>query len=364
MSADNNAFTSWLELTDIVNPPQNMSPLHIAAHSGMLNYCQHLIQLGQDVRGLDDASRTPISWAAIKGYANIVAILLENGADADLDDYEGLKPLHYAAKANQFEVVKILLAAGVDPLTPRTKDYSRRRCGNSASAIGHTALYYACIGGCAETVVEFMKYISTEELDRALGCAANAGKTNVVITLLESPYISVDTMAWGVTPLYSAARQQNPVMIKALLQKGANPNARSPISRTPQHKGPHLRGAPRSWGDSLENEDCRETPLHAAARGFYYRALSTPDKEDILKECCKLLVDAGSDVNAVGDGGNYPIHYSTSPAITAMLLKHGAEATVTSKNGSTPLHLACERQAHEKLIELLVSHGADINAKR
>lgn len=129
MSADNHAFTSWLELTDIVNPPQNMSPLHIAAHNGMLNYCQHLIQLGQDVRGLDDASRTPISWPAIKGHANIVAILLENGADADLDDCEGLKPLHYAAKANQFEVVKILLAAGVDPLTPRTKDYSRRRCG-------------------------------------------------------------------------------------------------------------------------------------------------------------------------------------------------------------------------------------------
>jgi ankyrin repeat protein len=47
-----------------------------------------------------------------------------------------------------------------------------------------------------------------------------------------------------------------------------------------------------------------------------------------------------------------------------MLLKYGAEATVTSKNGSTPLHLTCERKAHEKLIELLVSHGADINAKR
>jgi ankyrin repeat protein len=93
-----------------------------------------------------------------------------------------------------------------------------------------------------------MKYISTEELDRALGCAANAGKTNVVITLLESPYIPVDTMAWGVTPLYGAARKQNPVMIKALLQKGANPNARSPISQAPQPEALIL-GVPPDLGE-------------------------------------------------------------------------------------------------------------------
>lgn len=360
MKTDNQAFVSWTELAWPNQAVQKMSPLHIAAHEGILEYCQHLIRLGHDVNELDATLRTPISWASAKGHTNVVTILLENGANANPDDKAGLKPLHYAAQANHSEVVRLLLTVGVDPLTPRTKNYQGRRCGNAPSEIGVTAVQYACQGGCAETVIEFMKYLNTEELDRALCCAASAGKANVVITLLESPNISVDNMAWGATPLFYAARNHNPVVIKALLQKGADPNARSTIVQASRRMTARSRRSPLEWNDNR-----RHTPLHSILAGLNHRGTSsTLEKEDVLRECCKLLVDAGSDVNALGEDDRHPIHYSTSPAITSILLAYGAKATVTSRDGSTPLHFACEEGAHEDLIELLVRHGADINAKR
>ena len=146
------------------------------------------------------------------------------------------------------KLLKILVAAAVDLLTPTTKDCPRRRFGGSASAIGDTALRYACQGGCAESVVR------AEELDRALGCAADAGNASVVINFLESSYISVHIVAWDSTPLYSAARTHNTVMIRILLRKSANKNTRSLNSKALQRRDPYLRGAIRAW-DDLDNKN-------------------------------------------------------------------------------------------------------------
>ena len=92
-----------------------------------------------------------------------------------------------------------------------------------SSAIGHTAYSMLVKEDVPRLVIESMKYLSAEELDRALGCAASE-VTNLPITLLESPYISVDNMAWGATPLFCAAHNENPAMIQALLKRGANPS--------------------------------------------------------------------------------------------------------------------------------------------
>jgi hypothetical protein len=48
---------------------------------------------------------------------------------------------------------------------------------------------------------------------------------------------------------------------------------------------------------------------------------------------------------------------------TAWLLSHGANPNSCIVDGRTPLHSAADRNSHTKVVEMLLDHGADINAK-
>ncbi|XP_062850414.1 ankyrin repeat domain-containing protein 53 isoform X2 [Trichomycterus rosablanca] len=82
--------------------------------------------------------------------------------------------------------------------------------------------------------------------------------------------------------------------------------------------------------------------------------------------CVKLLVESGTvDINVICPRGRRPIHMAVSPeskpnsyCCLTYLLKHGAQANVSTDEGVTPLHMA----AAEGLIEcvkVLVKIGAD-----
>jgi uncharacterized protein len=45
-----------------------------------------------------------------------------------------------------------------------------------------------------------------------------------------------------------------------------------------------------------------------------------------------------------------------------MLLDHGADPKLTTKDGATPLHNAAI-EGHAPIVEMLLEHGADINAR-
>lgn len=85
--------------------------------------------------------RTSLWWAATGGHADMIRFLVQAGADLDAEEkIRGLEPLHQAASKNHAEAVRALLEAGVDALTPRTREYCGRRCGNAARTRGHTPL--------------------------------------------------------------------------------------------------------------------------------------------------------------------------------------------------------------------------------
>lgn len=117
-----------------------------------------------------------------------------------------------------------------------------------------------------------------------------------LIQLLEVPLVCIALL-----------RHTNHVMRKVLFQKGAKPNARCHIPLAPQPKFSYLEGATRAWDDSLRYTSFLETLLHVVTRRNPHTRPSTLKKRDFLMEFCKLLIKAGSNINAIDVDERYPI---------------------------------------------------------
>jgi ankyrin repeat protein len=132
--------------------------------------------------------------AAKRGDVAAVRQALKEGADPNFAQGDGLTALHLAAEAGQLEVAKVLLAA-------RANVQAKTRIG------AYTPLHLAAGGGHADIV--------TALLDA--GADARAVTTNS-----------------AVTPLHLAAKALNgDAAVRALLQKGADVNARERSGQTP-----------------------------------------------------------------------------------------------------------------------------------
>ena len=145
---------------------------------------------------------------------------------------------------------------------------------------------------------------AAEEAQRDLIHAVWSNDPNRVREFLDSG-LSVETKDVGGTPLLlTAAEEGSTRIVKILLERGANPNIRSP------HYG--------------------QSPLHGACENF--------DVESI-----KDLVARGADVNAVDDHGQTPLMVAASTTdrdTVKFLIEHGANPNAVSRDGNTPLSLA------------------------
>jgi ankyrin repeat protein len=114
-----------------------------------------------------------------------------------------------------------------------------------------------------------------------------------------------------------------------------------------------LQSDPKLVGDRDKNGD---TPLHVAALHGQL-------------EVAQVLLQAGAEVNARNSYGAFTpadlwgvLGSSNHKDPIALLTVHGVDSQ-DMKNGYTPLHLAVFSVGHKKMVELLVSKGADVNAK-
>lgn len=99
------------------------TPLHEAAEEGQLEIVEMLISSGVKVNAKDKDGRTPLSYAAEEGNARIVEILLKNGAKPNDLDQEKRSAMSYAAEEGFPTIVSLLNKYGG---TFRGKDLSGR----------------------------------------------------------------------------------------------------------------------------------------------------------------------------------------------------------------------------------------------
>jgi ankyrin repeat protein/nucleoside-triphosphatase THEP1 len=365
----------WLEFkTDI---PANLTPLHISAYCGLVEYTEHLLTgvAKADLDIQDAFERTPIAYAAMAGQSDAVAVLLKYGARYDLPDRTGLLPIHHAAKVNRARVVRKLLEAGAEPLAPKSKEEIRFHRDSSRaknSTIGETALFYVCRNGHLESLLELEKFLDVEKLlNGPLHWASETGRRDILAVLLGHELIRHhidDKDANGNTPLYLATRERDSGTVRILLQNGADVNSRS--NDFTDETSP--LNPPRVVAKKLGN-----TPLHGWARINGYRP-SVDGKTGEMEEVLELLFQAGCDINAQDDNGKtalfawdglwLPPREDVASGFISMLLKRGADPSVIDSEGNTPVHQTTRHMSwnamYKKPLKLLIDAGANINAAR
>ena len=163
----------------------------------------------------------------------------------------------------------------------------------------------------------------------------------------------------GATALHWAVHWNDPIMVGRLIRAGANVNAANRFGATPL------------WMACSEGNNAMVEALVTAGADATIPALGG---EPVLMTAAqagsvpavKALLAYGADVNATEPRhGQTALMWAvggrdTYPDVARVLLEHGADVTVRSDGGMTPLLFAV-RQGDLEAVRLLVTAGADVN---
>jgi ankyrin repeat protein len=360
------------------------TPLSEAVSSGSAGMVEALLDAGADAKTLTtDEGESVLMTAARSGSADIVRLLLSRGADVNArEKYKGQTALMWAAAERHPAVVKLLLDHGADwkiRSIDRETKVPRLSAASSISPIargGFTALLFAAREGDIQTA----RVMLEGGVDINYGDVDNT--TALVVAIMNKQYslaqFLIDRGAdvnvvggYGRTALYAIVDIRNedwsalparktedllPTLdiVKALLARGANVN----LALTANLPG-------RSGMDSGDTTlDAGTTPLMRAARAGDTAVI-------------RLLLDHGADPMLMTKDGNTALMFaagvgyrdkntrgSESDALAALSLciEAGLDVSQTNSQGETALHGAADRGA-DTIVQFLVDHGASMNAK-
>ncbi|RDL32415.1 Ankyrin [Venustampulla echinocandica] len=362
-------FRKWLELEwwrkeprrwgenrkskDQIPYVQAPTPLHIAAFAGLTKHAKKLI-VGQDqADSRDSEDRTPLHWACARGHTVMASILLENGAAANAEDCRGVKPIHEAARKNHSSIVRLLLEAGVNPLTPKTREDTKRflMCGE-ISTKGETAVEYAWLQGHTDTIMEMLPFITPETLGELFCQCCRYGKFEAVRAILEASGVSPNTEWNGASALYLACRAQNVAVIELLLAKGAD------VHRTSEWLVPNRNAC----GHGAIKEPLR-TPIHATVIGWKIA------NHIACQQILRLLLNAGAGLEVKDANEETPLlslfndQNAADDIVARGLLQAGADVLAVDRNGDSIVHrYLLNGSKNIQTLKLFFEYGARIDS--
>lgn len=392
------AVTACLEAGREVDSrtPLGRTPLHQAAAGGDPSVVALLLEAGADLEARDNGEATPLHWAATSGSRDNVTTLLAAGADMEARDSgdetpllralgsvsrrdsltvvalldagadvtaraeRGETPLYQAVRwAPDSGLARILLAMGADPNPPGRYPL---HVAVGAGYPGRLDLVLALLEGGADVTLR------DDNGNTALHAAVSwwAYDTEITLALLRAgAEVNVLNDA-AVTPLHVAAATGSLAHVNALLQAGANADARPPDGDAPLHvvilreEPPEVERRERSL---YVNEWRRRPNVSVHARP---EASSQRDAAMIA-----ALADAAANLDARGALGLTPLELATRNGrwrLAARLLKLGAEPATPP--GGSVLPRVCDwarsnvfAVAPLVTLEGCLEAGADVNAR-
>ena len=258
-------------------------------------------QLTFSMNIVDHMNWSALTCAVKKGNFHICRLLVQNGAKASVQD------LCHAAQDRNAPILRLLLQ-------------SCESAGAGAGAEGQTP----------NPIVNHSAYIESRRQTPLL-CAIEGGgggdnnNVDIVRLLLEfgaatdyggnsSSGQSNTANKWLLAPLLSAIRTKNIDVVRLLVEHGANPNGTT-----------HCADA--------------TTAVATAAASPLLMAITTGQIDAM-----RLLLEYGANANGPNEVGEHPQQLSSSTS-------------------SSPLHEAAKQPNAQAMVRLLLTHGADTNAK-
>jgi len=300
--------------------PGHKTPIEIAAGRGDAETVRLLLKLKADIAGRGHRV-APLARAVHSGSPRIVSMLLKAGTDPNKARLWGTPVLSAAAGRGQLDLVRMLVQSGA-----RLHDC----CVNS-----NVPLHMAACGGHKD-VVEYLL---------SKGADINGGRKEGSMTPLMGAVISGQTatakhlIARGArVDVFSAAGLGLTDRLRELLR--TKPDRARQTDREPNYPYENRTGPPLHWAAKLNQV--------ASA---------------------KVLLEFGAELDGrYGFHHAAPLHLAAADGhveMTRFLLERGAFVDARASNElRTPLSWALWRAGNEKVVRLLLEHGANPNARK
>lgn len=245
-----------------------------------------------------------LRWAIASGYFDRAKLLVENGVDVNRAQPGGVTPYAVAVSNGHQEIAEYLVARGA------------KRVAISLSKADEFAI--ACYRNDASRVRELVAS-DPSLLDDAEGLLTEVAESDCVdsVRLLVELGVDVNGQAGSESPLQCAARAGQLETVKLLVELGADVHAR---------------------------DKCWNSPALGFANYKGQRAV------------VEYLLQFASIWEAVKYGG--------LDRVRTLLRENPDCLNLRDDEGCTPLHYPFQDTLHgEEIVELLIEHGADVNAK-
>jgi ankyrin repeat protein len=385
--------------------PDGATALSWAVFLDLEDTAVKLMEAGADVNARGDYGETPLTLALANGNVALTARLLKAGADPKATRWNGETALMIAAGAGSVDEVKLLLDAGLDVNAaesekgqnalmwaaaeghPDVVDLLIQKGANvnAATKSGFTALAFATMKNNSASVRLLAKAgadpnnaLPDKDKTKMLLLAAAYDSTQAAMALLDGGANPNVADRRGRTPLHIAAQAGSLELVRKLVSKGADLNARTAKINTPDtgfFRAPAGEQTPLLLAAKFNQVDVMRVLIEAGAD----TKLKAQDGTTLFLaaagsghvEVAKYAYEFDKDVKAVDSLGFTAMHESvsgtgrlaTQPELTELvqyLADIGVPLDEVDSRGRTPIQVgdgAPLDQPIQRMADIIISRG-------
>ncbi|KAK6188192.1 hypothetical protein SNE40_004425 [Patella caerulea] len=319
-------------------------PLHLAVDIENIDVVETLVKhpkIDKDVRG--DMGATPLHICAFKNRAEAAKLLIRYGAKPCVKCDFGYYPIHCAAKAAASETLEVLIGYAI------SKGYKREQIMSFKDKENNMPLHSAVHGGNITAVEVCLKAgapvdTQQDDLSTPLHFAASQGNLEMLMIMYNNQTERFQTALHigdvvKRTPLHNASLFNHSLVVKFLLEKGADVNAVDSEERTAL-----LLAASKGGWDTVQillDNSADMSVKDKNNRNFLHLAIKFGGQFKDFK--CSYFKNLKNLLNEKDDFGCTPLHYASKEGhLMAIddLLEMGAAINPKNNHRESPFHFA------------------------